>query len=365
MKRLSIAAIGLAVLATAPLGAQAADPSDAVKWHPGHYVTVVGQGGGDERLDAVLDELERHRDLRGAQIRYAWAALEPERGHYDFGPIDRDLSRLAAIHKRLFVLVQTKSFGVGASAVPAYLHSEEFGGGAFELATPADKEGGYRQQGLHGENIALWNDAVRDRLVALLKALGERFDRQPYLEGVALTETAMGRPAHALGADAKERFFRNQLIVAQSLRGAFPTTVTMQFVNFPKDILPWFVAGLRDKGVGLGGPDVFLDDPSLNTGAYPYYTQLSGVVPLGPSVQHEDYVARRARGPHDPPSVDALFRFARDTLHANYIFWTRRLYGKEHPYRDVLELLESEPLRNDEAGGLDTRCPKAYRACAS
>ena len=124
------------------------------------------------------------------------------------------------------------------------------------------------------------------------------------------------------------------------------------------------VVGLEaEAGVGLGGPDIFAEDPGLVRGVYPYYPTLAGTIPLAPSVQHENYYTRRHRGPPDAPSVEELYRFARDKLKANYLFWTRRLVPPEKPYARVLEMLDSPAFPKDPAGGLNTACPIVYRAC--
>ena len=50
--------------------------------------------------------------------------------------------------------------------------------------------------------------------------------------------------------------------------------------------------------------------------------------------------------------------FARDTLKANYLFWTR----DPKYYSRVLQKLKTLDS-SDPAGGLDSNCPKAYSSC--
>lgn len=352
----------MATVLVLPAWGQTADTSaDAVKWHPGHYVTLVGRAGDDAAyMREVLDELDRHPALRGVQIRYTWAQLEPEPGVFKFDAIERDLAALAERGKRLFILLQTKSFDARRPLVPNWLLSTPYEGGVFALRIM-----GTRSVASAGENIRLWNPQVSSRLSGLVQALGAKFDRHPFLEGIAMTETAMGQPVDGpIDAVREQRYFENLLSVLTDMRRAFPHTVTFQFVNFPRRILPFLVSGMRDIGVGLGGPDVFLDDPSLHEGVYPYYGRLAGIVPLAPSVQHENYVAKRARGPADPPDIAELYDFARARLKANYLFWTRRVYGDDKPYLKVLAYIEKPGFPRDPAGGLATACPSAYKACA-
>jgi len=152
--------------------------------------------------------------------------------------------------------------------------------------------------------------------------------------------------------------------VNKEMRNVFINTVTIQFTNYPRGILPWFVNDLKVNGIGLGGPDVFLEDKGLLQGVYPYYSQVAGDIPLAPSVQHQNYLTRTHNGDtSNPPTVEELYRFARDNLHANYLFWTRRVYPDSAPYLKVLEMFDSPSFPKDPAGGLATGCPKVYASC--
>lgn len=333
-------------------------PAGVVKWHPGHYTTLLPERTDEAYMGEVMRELAAVPPLRGVQIRYTWAELEPEKGRYDFQRIERDLRFVASTGKQLFVLLQTKSFDTTRPAIPAYLFASD---GAYEIDIPSD--GRERRLPRVGQNIALWKDDVRERLILLGAELGRRFNAHPNLEGVAITESAPGRARFEITPAMEQRLFENLLVFHRNLRRAFPNTVTMQFLNFPKRILPWVTAGLREAGVGMGGPDILLEDQSLLTGAYTYYPKLAGSVPLGPSVQHENYLARKGRGPFDPPTVTELYDFARGPLRANYLFWTRRIYGHDSPYLNVLELMKSSGFPAGVAGGLAEQCPTAYAGC--
>lgn len=338
--------------------------TDAVKWHPGHYVTLAPfASDGPEYFNEVLDEISRYPALRGIQKRYLWADLEKKEGVYDFSQIENDLARLANRDKRLVILLQTKSFKTGISAVPSYLRTEKYEGG--EFAINIGKMDAVTSKAQTGANLKLWNPHVRDRLAALTRSLGERFNSHSHLEAVALTETALGQPATAIPGDLQKRYFDNLLEINREMRRALPNTVTLQFVNFPRSILKDFIGGLAETGVGLGGPDIFPEDLGLVRGVYPYYPKLAGTIPLAPSVQHENYYTRRHRGPPDAPRVEELYRFARDNLKANYLFWTRRLVPPEKPYARVLEMLDSPAFPKDAAGGLNTACPRVFHACVN
>jgi hypothetical protein len=59
--------------------------------------------------------------LEGAQLKYAWRELEPEKGAYDSSAVARDLGFLKEKGKRLFIQLQDSSDGVEARV-------SEFGG---------------------------------------------------------------------------------------------------------------------------------------------------------------------------------------------------------------------------------------------
>ncbi|PSJ15718.1 glycoside hydrolase, partial [Nitrosomonas supralitoralis] len=77
------------------------DPT-SVKWHPGHYYTIMNWGNNNSKyLSVVYSELKATPALRGIQMRYLWAELEKSKGVYDFSSIDKRLAELTARNKRL------------------------------------------------------------------------------------------------------------------------------------------------------------------------------------------------------------------------------------------------------------------------
>ena len=79
-------------------------PTSGVKWHPGHYYTLMGQSKDNpKQMAQVYRELKKTPALRGLQIRYHWTELEREENMYDFNSIERLLAELAAQKKRLII----------------------------------------------------------------------------------------------------------------------------------------------------------------------------------------------------------------------------------------------------------------------
>ncbi len=334
----------------------------AVKWHPGHYYTLMSAGKNKSAyMDKVYSELKSTPALRGLQIRFLWAELETAENIYDFSAIDKHLNELATRKRRLVIQVQTKSFDPDWALVPDYLKAGIYEGGVFAFSSyGADNT-------IKGYNIKLWNDNVRNRLVKLFRKLGERYNSHPYFEGIGMIETALGQPINPITNDQVTSFYDNLLNVHQNMRDFFPNTMTIQEVNYPRPILESFVGTLQAMGTTLSSPDTRLDDPGLSSegnpyspdGIYSYYRKLSGTMPLAPSVMQKNYENTREDGTGYEPTVSELLTFARDNLNANYIFWTRH----QDYYQKVLEMLNWSGQKSTPSGGLNPTCPTAYTSC--
>lgn len=360
-------------------------PADCprAKWHPGHYVFVN---------TATLSENHVLPHFLGVQKVYGWAELEPEKDRYDFSAIRRDLAFLERHGKRLVIQLQLKGFGSERYA-PDYIQGAEYGGGVFWFEpTRKDASG---QQASRGYNPILWNAKVNERVLALIRALGREFNKEPFLEAVNLPETAVSGKRQIRMQTHIEPFDEEVYLEVvkqqiRTLRQSFPDTVVIQYANFPPAILPDLVACLRECGTGLGGPDVSLfewrekmglGDPEK--GVFRFYPQLSGEVPLGAAVQGPNYSAFskktnlmriRERDGHEDPTLGGklsisaedkirfppgdIFRLARDELKLNYLFWA---ITPSEDFQAVQAWMKSADFPKDAAGGLDDRIPaKAF-----
>ncbi len=346
---------------TAHADAAAGTPSSSVKWHPGHYYTILSWGKNDPTyLAQVYSELDETPALRGMQVRYNWAELETSYGIYDFTSIDKRLSELAAKNKRLMILLELKSWDPDAALVPEYLKASTYEGGIFSFNSSGGAD-------IEGYNIKLWNPNVRDRLTALISALGKRFNSQGYFEGIGITETALSSPIIPLTSTQKDNFYSNLLVVNKEMRASFRNTMTFQFVNYSRSILPSLVSELKGIGAALGCPDVFIEDPGLlypgdkwsYKGIYNYYPENSGLMPLTIQVENSNYENTRHDGTGYQPTISELLDFAKSNLKVNYIFWTRI----QNYYPQVLEMLNWKGQTSNPSGGLDPTCPTSYASC--
>jgi hypothetical protein len=329
------------------------------KWNPGHYVALGRRD--QETLLTALAEIKPFPQVKGLILRYEWPQIETSKGVYDFSRIDRDLAMAEAAGKRLWVMVATKVFTAGGRAVPDYMHTAEYEGGAYKILIGARDALGSTER--LGENAALHNAKVRDRFIALTNAMGARYNKHNAFEGLTFNETAMGQTLVPLTSAQKSGYFANLALVDAAAKRAFPNTVVMQFVNFPKPYMPGLISSMPTNKVALGGPDILIEDPDLNNNIYPLYDIAKGKVPVGPSVQPENYLTTTQNGAYNPPSISQLYNFGRTRLSANYMFWTRSMTGTPTPWPRVLDFFKSTAFPKDAAGGLITTCPSTFTSC--
>ncbi|WP_295628998.1 glycoside hydrolase [uncultured Nitrosomonas sp.] len=332
-----------------------------IKWNPGHYYTIQNWANDDPIYMAkVYKELQATPALRGMQLRYLWGWLEKSPGVYDFSSIDKHLAKLTAMNKRLVIQVQTKSFEADWKLIPDYLKAPKYEGGAFPFRD-------WGSTTIDGRNIKLWNPYVRDRLIALFKALGQRYNSHPNFEGIGMIETAMGQSTTPLTTAQADKWFDNLIIVQQKTRTFFPNTMTIQEINYPREYLKQITSAMVKMGGTLGCPDVYPDEPGLNfpgdqyspPGAYKYFSQLSGTVPIAPTVEKVNYLNTRGDKKGHVPTIQELLVFARDDLKSNYIFWQR----VPEYVNKVLEVMSYNSQKTTASGGLAAACPSTYSSC--
>jgi hypothetical protein len=95
--------------------------------------------------------------------------------------------------KRLVVLLELKSFTPHVLPVPSYMATAPIRGRRVPV-------GSYGKDVPRGNNLKLWNSGVHDRLVALIRELGKRFNGHAQFEGIGLSESAMGQPLVAVSS---------------------------------------------------------------------------------------------------------------------------------------------------------------------
>jgi hypothetical protein len=275
----------------------------------------------------------------GAQLKYTWRELEPEKGRYDFEAIAGDLGFLTARHKSLFIQIQDVSFDPAIVNVPDYLRNDpHYGGGAArQYEIPGDDESKAVPAGWVARR---WDPTVQDRWWALLAALGSQFDGK--IAGINLPETAVtfGSSGRLFPAGFSFENYRAAILLNMAhLKGSFPRSVTVQYANFmPGEWRPGNDRGYlssiyrraRELGVGIGGPDLLpYKRPQMNH-AYSLMRESRGAIPSAIAVQADDYSYQNPQT-HKTVTIAELLAFARGYLGVNYLFWeaTEPFYSQE------------------------------------
>ena len=282
-----------------------------------------------------------HSMFQGAQIMYSWRDLEPEKGHYDFSMLRQDYTYLKEYGKKLFIQLQDVTFSPKYIAVPDYLLTAEYDGGAVLQYNDDNMPEGWVAK--------RWNKKVRERFSLLLQALGKEFDGK--IEGINLQETSIGvRDSIFSEADYINGLKENML----ALKRAFPTSTTMIYANFiPGEWLPGndkgYLRGIYQYGekigVGLGGPDLMVKRKGQLNHALAMMHEGHFTVPLGIAIQDGNYIGETGDIGEEKKKethaniVPLLHAFAKDFLRINYMFWVN-----QEPYfkMDVLSCFSND-----------------------
>ena len=161
-------------------------------------------------------------------------------------------------------------------------------------------------------------------------------------------------------------FYKNLMNMDTHMRKQFPHTMVFQYTNYPRPLIKSVVDNLKVTGGMLSATDVFPDDPGLlypgsPPGVYTYFPKNKGLMPLGAQVEESNYLNTRHDGKGHKPTIQEILNFARDNLHANYLFWTRTPVI----YKRVLEVLNAKAQKTSPTGGLAASCPASYVSCTN
>ena len=285
----------------------------------------------------------RSKAVVGAQLKYTWRELEPERDIYELDAIIRDLEFLEGQDKRLFVHLQDVSFEEGIVNVPDYLREDpEFGGGvARQFSFEDEAETNLVAEGWVARR---WDPAVRERLISLLEVMGEELDGR--IAGLNLAETSIGFGdlEHRPNGFSCESY-RDGVKALMSAGGeAFRESHLIQYANFmPGEWLPWndqgFLRSVYEHagkvGVGVGGPDLLPHRKGQQNHPYQFIRARAPGTVAGVAVQWGNLASRNPET-GERVTVKELYEFARDELRLDYIFW-----GTQEPYysREILPYL--------------------------
>ena len=203
--------------------------------------------------------------IAGAQLKYMWRELEPEKNIYNLELIQNDLDFLASKGKKLFIQLQDVTFDtIWAKPVPDYIATEKRYHGGVNIPYETNENDEIIK--MDGYVARRWDNQVAERFNKLLTAMGERFDGK--IEGINLPETAIsfGETGKLYPEGFTPEIYRDAIIKYMSTaKNAFPHSIVIQYANFmPGEWLPWtdksYLQSLFkfavENGIGMGGPDI-------------------------------------------------------------------------------------------------------------
>ena len=328
LKGLRLAA--LAAIAATLIAPAANAYTTTRKFHPGHYTVLLHSNGGQR----YMDEAARQPGTTGIMKKYHWRELEPTQGSYDFAGIQADLDWARAYGLQLIIMIEDKTFKLERPN-PAYL----------DALAPRNRTGGY--------TVLRFHPTVVSRYKALTTALGKRFDAHPNFEGIAQQESALGLDAPVLqkyGYTAEK--YRDALISSFThALAAMPRSRVFWYQNFfvgNQNYIGAVAAATGPKGLVMAGPDVLPDKRDLVEKSYPFFTQFRDKMHMGIQVENICYFHEHATAGYSTKywTPGELFRYARDRLHVDYMFWVRIPYEPRagaYDWYDALPVIESNP----------------------
>ena len=290
---------------------------------------------GLERAGIKEPKFLESNSVVGAQLKYTWKELEPERDLYELQPVLDDLAYLESHGKKLFIQIQEVSFDESIVNVPQYLREDpEFGGGvAHKLEFDDDDESNPKSDGWVARR---WDPDVQDRFIKLLNAMGKVLDGR--IEGINLPETSIG-----FGNSGKyhppgytfESYREGVKAIMTGARKAFPESTVIQYANFmPGEWLPWTDKGYlksvyehaEEIGLGVGGPDVLPHRRGQRNHSLPLIRDREASISAGLAVQSGN-LSQKNPSTGERVTVPELYSFSADSLKLDYIFW-----GIQEPY---------------------------------
>jgi len=285
-----------------------------------------------------------NKNIKGAQLKYTWRELEPEKDQYNLALIQKDLDFLSSKGKTLFIQLQDANFDTIYKCVPSYLmQNEKYNGGADIQYQTGDDDKVIRQEGYMARR---WDTAVAARFFKLLFVLGKRFDGK--IEGINLPETSagFGSTGKLYPKGFEPGLYKESILkYMETLKKAFPKSVVIQYANFmPGEWLPWtdksyledIYAFAKEKRIGMGGPDIKVYNKAHMNHNYKLLKQYSADIITGLAVQDGNYEETNPRTGKQV-TIEEIYDFGKNYIGLNYIFWCT-----EEPFytKEVLPFLQ-------------------------
>lgn len=308
----------------------------------GHYISfATSDVDRTEMVDLALEP-----GVQGVEMRYRWRDLETKEAGvvtYHFEQIASDLEALAAVDRRLIILLTDRTYD-GTRATPVW-----FDAGANLNKYVIEVQG---HDPTHvGYVSKRWDPLVVDAFNKLFAALAARFDTHPYFEGIAMQESALGNFVHPeLFPDYSADAYAQALInIVGSAQVAFKHSTFFWYANFIRggnSKLYTVADAIAPYNVGIGGPDVTPEEDGHIKIVTPFYQWAETTYPNLPkfcSMQRNSYRHLRPSGVFW--TLGELFNFAKANYGCNYVFWNKKEGGTQRDVNGTLEYTTADALR--------------------
>ena len=177
-----------------------------------------------------------------------------------------------------------------------------------------------------------------------------------FRSGIATQETALGFDDATLNANGytPEKYRDAYIDILSDASVNLPSSRVFWYMNFfPKNqkYIASIASAVASKGVIMGGPDVMPDDAALQTHVYPFYDQMAGKMPLFGQVEPVCYSHPHKTSGYTTKywTMTELYKYARDNLNVNYMFWVRvptASPSDSYDWLDALPVVEKYPTLN-------------------
>jgi hypothetical protein len=325
----------------------ASSVSAQVKFHPGHYLMLNGGNTLEAHLKHI-DEIGQIPSIKGVQVRIWWKQLETSKGVYDYSRIDAYLARLARYNKRLVIRVMDRKYTTSSPSeiMPSYMMTSAYNGGLVRTR--------------YGYAARLWEPAVMDRMIALYRAVGARYNSHKLFEGITTEEATLALPTPFPAGYSHSALELQYERLMTRARPAMPNTALFMNANWIGNLTlaSKLVQSLVEPYAAVNNsntvPDLMSHGQRATTGGGSMGADYRGLLAIATSVEHAEMGG--SSGDFTPAQIGS---FAYSTLRANYVFWVRNTWSGDASQRwetGILPYLRSNPP-------VRTGCPPSYGVC--
>ena len=377
--------------------------SPSTSAHKADYGNYIMQSGSIESDWAgIMTRLDNDpgRKWKGVIVRLTWEQLEKAQGQYDGFSTNINgtltvagMTRLkkyrdqlwAKQQRKLILFIHVKMFG--GVAVPAYLQQPQYADADHTGTTNTSFMGQYKYTsgntgpGGHVPNMHV--TFVRQRWEALMAAYAAEFNNDPAIEAIIISEQSVSHPndlgisgTASCGWSRINAWLDGMTTALTAARASWTNTGICQWINADRCVmsttgaggtLTGFVKNLSNIGVGLGMPDVTINDAGLlivaGTGGHtgsvdiikklhsngPVVAQMSGPALWGSVAA----VAQSApEVPFPGPAYPRQFMqdWARNEIFANYVAWMHKSSVYEATINVNGTLFPTQPASDSVSG---------------